>query len=179
MRPESDFTAPTAECPDPSRWRAYDSDTAEVEVIVLISALITALQPEIVVETGTAFGYTAEAIGLALQRNGHGHLHTVEVDHNRCAVALARCEGLPVTVHERSSMEWMPPGPVDFALFDSLFELRRSEYERFLPWFSARCVVAFHDTGPQHPLRESLDGLPLTYLPTPRGLAIGRVTLVT
>jgi hypothetical protein len=45
-----------------------------------------------------------------------------------------------------------------------------------------RTVVGFHDTGPQHPVRELLhpledEGLlaPI-YLPTPRGVCFARVT---
>jgi hypothetical protein len=36
----------------------------------LVAAFVRALQPETVLETGSAFGQTAEAIGRALAANG-------------------------------------------------------------------------------------------------------------
>lgn len=43
-------------------------------------ALVRALQPEHVVETGTHFGLGSCAIAAALLRNGHGRLTTIDVD---------------------------------------------------------------------------------------------------
>lgn len=43
-------------------------------------ALVRALQPEHVVETGTHFGLGSCAIAAALLRNGHGRLTTIDID---------------------------------------------------------------------------------------------------
>jgi predicted O-methyltransferase YrrM len=43
-------------------------------------ALIRALEPEHVVETGTHLGLGSCAIAAALLRNGHGHLTTIDID---------------------------------------------------------------------------------------------------
>ena len=178
---EARYTAPREDCPHPERWHSADPDSTEHEVTELVAAMVTALQPDFVVETGTAFGQTAEAIGRALQRNGQGRLVSLEVDPARVAASRARCEGLPVTVEQTPSLDYTPDSPVDFAWFDSLVDLRPEEFRRYLPHMHPRTVVGFHDTGPQHRVRDLLrpleaEGLitPL-YLPTPRGVCFARV----
>lgn len=182
MFPESVFTEPRLDCPHPEYWSSTDSDSTEVEVTELVGAFVRALQPELVVETGTAFGQTAEAIGRALKTNGHGRLVSFEVDPERVRLSRERCAGLPVEIREQSSLDWLPDGPVDFAWFDSLAHLRPEEFKRYHLWMHERTVVGFHDTGPQHPVRGLLDDMvasgdmpqPL-YLPTPRGVCFVRV----
>lgn len=147
-----------------------------------MAAFVRALQPETVLETGSAFGQTAEAIGRALAANGHGRLVTIEPDTHRAQATVDRCVGLPVLVRVCSSLDYVPEDALDFAWFDSLLELRPREFRRYLPFLSSRAVVGFHDTGPQHPVRQSLDPLvasgvlpPPLYLPTPRGVCFARI----
>jgi predicted O-methyltransferase YrrM len=153
----------------------------EVEVTELVAAMVRALQPDYVVETGSWTGDTTEAIGHALARNGHGELVSLEIDEEKAALAQARCGGLPVTVLNRSSMAWTPERPVDFAWFDSAPELRPQEFLRYSIAMHDRTVVGFHDTGEHHPVRGLLaplerDGiLAALYLPTPRGACFARV----
>lgn len=179
---EARFTSPNFDCPHPGYWTSTDDDSTEIEVTRLVAAFVTALQPELVIETGTAWGQTAEAIGMALRDNGHGRLVTLEPDGNRAFYSRTRCSGLPVEVLEVASLDHVPDAPVDFAWFDSLCELRPREFIRYLPYFSGRAVVGFHDTGPQHPVRGLLEALvsdgmlsPPLYLPTPRGVCFARV----
>lgn len=182
MFSEATFTTPRPDCPHPGRWTAPDAHSTECEVTELVAGFVRALQPDYVVETGTCWGQTAEAVGRALHTNGQGHLVTLEVEPTKVRESRRRCEGLPVTVLQTSSMTWTPEQPVDFAWFDSLCELRPKEFRRYLPWMHDRTVVGFHDTGPQHPVRGLLrpleeEGLiaPI-YLPTPRGVCFARVT---
>ena len=179
---ESRFSAPRPDCPHPERWHATDDQSTELEVTTLVAAMVTALQPDFVVETGTCIGNTTKAIGSALQANGQGELVSLEVNPKFIAVARERCRNLPVSVLEMSSMDYLPGRPIDFAFFDSLASLRALEFERYLPWMHSRTVVGFHDTGPHHSVRESLrpletKGLLLSplYLPTPRGVMFARV----
>jgi predicted O-methyltransferase YrrM len=179
---ESRFTNPRDECPTPGYWTSTDGDSTEREVTALIAAMVVALQPEFVVETGTAFGQTTEAIGGALEANRHGRLVSLETDPERVASSRKRCDGLPVEIRLESSLDYAPEHPIDFAWFDSLFYLRPLEFRRFLPWMHDRTVVGFHDTGSHHPVRGLLrpledEGLiaPM-YLPTPRGACFARVT---
>lgn len=177
MLREDVFTSPRLDCPHPEYWTATDGDSTEIEVTGLVAAFVRALQPETVLETGTAFGQTAEAIGRALQANGHGQLISLEPDPERAALARQRCQGLPVVILEAPSLSHTPNRPIDFAWFDSLLHLRADEFRRFRPWMHRRTVVGFHDTGPQHPVRRLLADLPLfpLYLPTPRGVCFARV----
>jgi predicted O-methyltransferase YrrM len=149
----------------------------EVEVLELVGAFVRALQPEVVVETGTHRGFGAEAIGQALARNGHGHLFTLEIDERLHAEASERVVGLPVTCLLMPAEDFTPPAPIDFAWFDSETNLRVSEFLRYRPLMHDRTVVGFHDTSPHHGYRPTLDalGIALLDLPTPRGVTFGRV----
>lgn len=180
---ESRFTTPRPDCPNPEYWHSDDDDSTEHEVTALVAAFVTALQPEYVVETGSAFGQTSEAIGKALKTNGHGRLVTLEVDPERVQLVQDRCEGLPVTVYQQESLTFVPDELIDFAWFDSLIHLRAQEFKRYTPWMSKRAVVGFHDTGPHHATRSYMrsiidNGLLVSpiFLPTPRGVCFGRVS---
>lgn len=178
---EARFTKPRPDCPNPERWTSDDADSTEREVSALVAAYVGALQPDLVLETGTAFGFTAQAIGRALENNGQGRLITLEIAPRRVELAKSVCSGLPVVVLQADSMHYSPPGKLDFLWIDSLFELRDQEIKRYRNWASKRCVIGIHDTGPQHPMQAKLAALvrqkvirePL-YLPTPRGVAFTR-----
>lgn len=174
---ESRFTRPRSDCPNPEYWTSTDSDSTEIEVSRLVAGFILALQPECVVETGTAFGQTAELIGKALQDNGHGKLYSLEVDSHRVNQSRIRCKGLPVEVVHQNSLDFMPGDPIDFMWIDSLEHLRPKEIAHFASRASSRCVVGIHDTGPHKTWRKNLEGLlvnPL-FLPTPRGVCFARL----
>lgn len=180
--PESTFTAPRPDCPNPDRWHATDAYATEDEVTALVAAMVVALQPDYAIETGTHIGNTAEAIGRALAVNGHGRLVTLEIDPVLADRAASRLAGLPVDVVHASSLAWLPDRPVDFAWFDCDAHRRQDAFTHLRPYMHDRTVVGFHDTGPQHPVRGYLDELvalgvlegPL-YLPTPRGVCFARV----
>jgi hypothetical protein len=182
LLPESTWTVPRADCPQPGRWHAPDAYATETEVSALVAAFVRALQPDFVVETGSWIGTTAAAIGRALRDNGQGELVSLETDLVKARVAARLCEGLPVQVANTSSLVWAPDRPVDFAWFDSDTAARPQEFRRYRPWMHSGTVVGFHDTGPQHPVRdllaplvaEGLLGAPL-FLPTPRGVCFARV----
>lgn len=148
----------------------------------LVAGFVRALQPDFVVETGSAFGQTAEAIGLALIANGHGVAVSLETDPERHEIAAARCANLPVDIVLASSLEWTPPAPIDFMWLDSLPDLRAPELRRFHEHAPARAVAGVHDTHTHASIRDDLDALaaaglidPPMYLPTPRGVAFARL----
>jgi hypothetical protein len=178
---EARWTRPRADCPHPEWWTAADADSAEAEVTELVAAFVRALQPELVLETGAAYGATAAAIGGALRRNGHGRLLTLEVDPARAAHAQRRCAGLPVEVLNVASLEYEPPAPLDFVWLDSLLELRAEEFLHFRPTMHAGTIVGFHDTGPHYEVRAAVDALAAegllrpVHLPTPRGATFAQV----
>jgi predicted O-methyltransferase YrrM len=111
---------------------------------------------------------------------GVGHLETLEVDPDHAEEARARLEGLPVTLHEVSSLDFVPPEPLDMIFFDSEYDIRPLEVVRFRSFASPRCVWALHDSR-HDGLQAALDHLRdddvvtgVLQLPTPRGLALGR-----
>lgn len=142
---------------------------------------VTALKPSFVLETGTAFGQTAEAVGRALAANGHGRLVTLEPDPDRLAMARLRVAGLPVSLLAESSLAWEPNELIDFMWLDSLPHLRSLEVQRFRQHASPSCVIGVHDTATHGSIADDLDILasdgvivPPLYLPTPRGVCFTR-----
>ena len=187
MTTEDRWTPPSEWCPSPHWWHSDpdDADPAEHEVTGLLIALIRATQPEVVVETGTATGTTAVAIGEQLQRNGQGWLWTVEIDREAAAAAQQACAGLPVTVACADSLAWEPPVPIDFAWIDSgPAAVRAEEIRRWQRKFRPGALVAVHDTAPNSG-REALTaalaevlsetGWRSLSLRTPRGMTIAQV----
>ena len=178
---ESRFAPPREHCPNPQWWHTVDVEATEFEVTEAVAGLVRALQPEYVVETGTASAQTAIAIGKALRANGHGRLVTLEVDSDLVRHGRALTRGLPVEVRHQPSLEFTPEHPVDFAWLDSLTHLRHLEYRRYYPHMHARTIVGFHDTAAHHPTRAYIDELEsegvvkAIDLPSPRGFTLGQV----
>jgi predicted O-methyltransferase YrrM len=187
MELESRFTQPRADCPHPERWHSPDSDSTEIEVSHLVASFVEALRPDLVVETGTAFGQTARLIGQVLD-GGDGHLVTFEIDPFRVGYAADQCNGLPVQIAPQPSLEGIQQmidgglaGKVGFAWLDSLFELRIPELRAIRPLLSAGAIVGIHDCG--EPGRTKYNnfsrdvaleadrlGFSRISLPTPRGV---------
>lgn len=181
MPRESDFTEPRPDCPHPEYWMSPGPSSTEVEVSRLVGAFVRALKPELVVETGTGLGQTAELIGQALARNGRGRLVSLETDPERVESSRQRCANLPVEVLQMPSLDYVPDQEIDFMWIDSLEELRPEEIRRFAAWASPRCVIGIHDTGPHKKLKTLIaelveNGLltPPLSLPTPRGVSFCR-----
>lgn len=187
MPSEDTYTRARPDCPHPERWSAYDEQATEWEVIDLVAALVGALQPDIVLETGTYNGWMAQRIGTSLAANGQGRLVTIETDADRHAHAVELCAGLPVDCVHGSSLDVTPEqvraiagnGHVGFVWLDSLVQLRVREFEHFGELFDTRTIVGIHDTAPHHgpwsqevrshPRLRSID------LPTPRGAILAQV----
>src|SRR5512139_1937795 len=178
LLPESTWTAARPDCPDPHLWHSTDDLATEHEVSRLVGAMVTALRPRVVIETGAHIGMTTVQIGLALAEAGRGHAYALEIKPEVAQEARERVIGLPVTVIEGDSTQWEPvDAPVDFMWLDSEPWLRAGEIRRFAHWSTNRTVIGVHDTGPQHVTRGYLDVLvtdgiiqPTVYLPTPRGV---------
>lgn len=176
---EDTFTRPHPGCPNPNYWHATDMQSTEIEVTELVAAFVRAIQPEYVVETGSCWGQTAQAIGEALKQNGHGRLVTLEPDERRAEFTRERCKGLPVTVYQVESLQFTPIHPIGFAWLDSLLELRVPEYHHLRPWMRPGTVVGFHDTAPNHGVYgdhvRALPGVGIIHLRTPRGVTFAQV----
>jgi predicted O-methyltransferase YrrM len=177
--PESRFTPPSALCPRPDFWTSNDIDATENEVLDMIHGLVRGLQPQLCIETGTYLGDGTRAIASALERNGHGVVHTFETHEDKVRAAAASLGDLRhrITFHNREVGDWTPPGPIDFAFFDSSFGARKLEFHNLSPFMTERTVVVFHDTAPHLGMRQLLDDMPVTLIdfPTPRGVSVGQL----
>lgn len=184
---ESDFTRGTRECPKPQHWTTWDAQGTEREVIEMVAGMIRGHQPEVVLETGTSRGFMTKAIAEALEQNGHGVVHTYEPDADVLQEAHQNWYSadeemvLPIIPYCQPSMVPWHGGDIDFAWHDSLIPLRVPEFEFYLPHYSERAVVCFHDTA-QHfgdwsvNLRRMLafHGFRSIDWPSPRGVVIAR-----
>ena len=174
---EDTWTPAREWCAKPHHWHAATADATEIEVTRLIAAFVGALQPDLVIETGTNTGQTSEAIGRALAANGHGRLVTCEIDTAMVWAARDRCKGLPVTVEQMQGVDYLPLEPVGFLFLDSHAHKRHLELEHFLPHLEAGAVIAVHDTASHHPvmdyLRPFIDAQRIVGLTlrTPRGVS--------
>lgn len=178
---EDRFTPANNFCQNPHYWHSVDPESTELEVSEMIGGLVRALQPELVIETGTAFAQTTEAIGRALKKNGHGRLVSLEIDENRIEPARQRCRRLPVEIVRGRSLDYTPPQSVDFLFFDSNPEERHLELKHFLPFVAPGTIVAFHDSAPHHVAYKYIqhlaeDGIirPI-FMHTPRGICLAEV----
>lgn len=199
METEDRFTPPRPGCMHPGRWHSPDADSTEAEVSALAQAFVRAIRPDLVVETGTAFGQTTDLMGQALMFGRYGgKLVSFELDAERVAYSRERCEDLGDTVQIRheSSIEGlevlcrqieaggMPR--IGFAWLDSLFALRLPELRIIEPWLADGAVVGIHDCGSPSMAKypgfamevndeaERL-GFDIINLPTPRGVTfLGR-----
>jgi hypothetical protein len=175
-----EIAEPSAWCPDAKLWRAFDTMSAEVEVLEFLAACVRVLKPKLVIDTGSFEGWSATYMGRALKENGRGRLITVEIDPELHAKTVARikAQGLEQVVECRlgSSLDIEGVEPVGLLFSDSAIEIRMQELEHFRPRLSSGSLVAVHDVMVAPQLLEGLKGLDwLTTLalPTPRGLAIG------
>lgn len=189
--PENRFLASNLndDCPkDADYWHSYNKNGAELEVAFLLGGIIRAIQPELVVETGTAWGDTAEQLGDAIALNGHGRLVTLEPNKRRQIYSYRRCRSLPVRCLRLRSLDWTPEKTevINFLFIDSDYESRMLEFRHFKPYMNKYSFVAWHDTGTQHAgkeypinqyikkLRDQGEIAPISF-PTPRGLCLARI----
>lgn len=168
-------STPTRDCPNPELWSCLDTDTCENEVLDFLKALVYALKPNYIVETGTAYGWSARAMGMTLHAWG-GKLDTCDPDEDKLHYEFPPC----VRYQAISSLDLVPEKEIDLLFLDSALELRVKEYFYFKPYLSPRAVVIIHDTGDTHSefktqvLSQLQNELDMVLLPTPRGLLIGR-----
>jgi len=182
---QREYHRPTPECPHPERWRMYDAQSAEVEVLEFLKAVVTTLKPELVVETGTFLAMSTIAIAEGLRQNGFGRVITCEADSVVFAKAKERIEasGLSPWIEARneSSLEMRVEGRIDLLYCDSEDNLREPEVRRFLPQVNPHGLVLIHDasshrkTVREAALRMEKEGLlSVVLLPTPRGLVVAQ-----
>lgn len=181
-----EMVTPTSVCITPQLWHAYDNMATEVEVLDLLYALVIALKPSVILETGCYHGHATERLLRAATVNGFGDVYTCDVDyksivatqnrvfHNYPRVTIKQMDGLSLI----AAMGYR----VEFAFLDSgPDEIRTAELRAIYPKLTAGGVVAIHDTGIHGFLREKYLGPVLRelnmqhiYFDTPRGVTLCR-----
>ncbi len=175
----------TPECPNPERWRMFDTMTAEVEVLEFLKCLMTTVKPGLVVETGTFLAVSTLYMAEGLKQNGSGKIITCEPDKEVFARAKEKIDGsgLRKFIESRceSSLETKVSGAIDVLFCDSLPELREPEVRHFLPQINPNGLILMHDasshlkTVRESAMRMEQEGLiSVVFLPTPRGLVIAQ-----
>jgi predicted O-methyltransferase YrrM len=175
----------TPECPHPSRWRMYDSMTAEAEVLEFLRTLVTTLKPNLIVETGAFLGVSTVWMAEGLRENGSGRIVSCELDPLVFAKAQEKiaASGLSewIDLRNMSSLELETTGQIDLFFSDSDIDVREKEVRLFLPRISPNGLILIHDTSSHRgtvrdaALRLEAEGLiSVVLLPTPRGLAIAQ-----
>jgi predicted O-methyltransferase YrrM len=143
---------------------AYNAETTEIEVLNWLHATICLLKPHNILETGSADGIGALALGSACKNNGFGKVYSVEIDPERCKRLerllknnalkeygqVVQCDS--ITFLRRTEIRF------DFAFFDSVCELAAREYAICIERDILQGVAVFHDTSPLRTL--SLKGWP-------------------
>jgi predicted O-methyltransferase YrrM len=182
---QAEYHRATPECPQPERWRMYDSMTAEYEVLQFLKTLVTTLKPQLVVETGTFSAVSTLWIAEALKENGFGKILSCEYDakvYARAAERIAK-SGLSdwIELRNESSLEMTVNGEIDIFFSDSDPPLREREVRRFLPQIKPTGVILMHDasshmkTVREAALKLEQEGLiSAVLLSTPRGLVLGQ-----
>ena len=132
---QAEYVEPTPECPHPGRWQMLDAQTAEVEVLDFLKALVLTTKPSLIVETGTFIGHSAIKMAEALKANGFGRIITVEFDPAIFAKARENIEasGLSKWIEYRnqSSLETKIDGMIDILFSDSDVPIREAGFGAF------------------------------------------------
>lgn len=172
---------PTAECPNPERWQMYDSMSAEVEVLNFLGQLVKTIKPNLIVETGTHLGFSAEYMGFAME--GKGNLLTCEINPDLAfrATESIRVAGLSevVDVICDSSLNLEVNENIDLLFCDSDHEIRIAEIEHFWDKLTPQSIIIVHDvnSGCHNEYRQRFiewakGRLSVVLFSTPRGLAL-------
>ncbi|MGH9510168.1 MAG: O-methyltransferase, partial [Terriglobales bacterium] len=182
---QPEYTPASPECPQPERWKMYDTMTAEVEVLQFLKGLVTTVKPNLVVETGSFMGISTLWIAEGLKQNGFGKVITCEYDPVVFAQARQRLDasglGSWIEYRNESSLEMKVEGTIDIFFSDSDLPIREQEVRRFLPQISPHGLILMHDAGSHYKivregaLRLENEGLvSVVLMPTPRGLVVAQ-----
>lgn len=135
------------------------------EVRFVLYSIARAIKPEVVVEIGSARGKSTCMLALACKQNRRGKVYAVDphtpnswtdvgvhdssynflIDRLRDYDLESWCEVIPATAGEVAKT-WSKNIDLFFIDGDHTYEGVKHDFETFQPWFSATCLVMFHDT---------------------------------
>jgi len=169
----------------------------ELEAGELLYSFVRGTKPEVVVETGTATGFSGLFLGCALRDNKFGKLYTIEFNTNLLARAKKRfedenisqfvnayqgnSEDFPEILHNLISKSTIPPfDTIDLLFLDADdghdYKHTINEYNNFRNKFTIKMII-LHDIlsfpGPRQVFDEvKHDWKYSMILPTARGLGV-------
>lgn len=143
---DADFVARLEDVRRELSTQAYQSAAPYSKKVLNQYALVRALQPEMVVETGVANGVSTSYVLLAMEKNGRGHLHSIDIgDPASVPPGLAPGWAVPErlrgrwTMHLGDTRKLLPPllerlGTLDLFIHDSLHTYEHMMFEFECAW---------------------------------------------
>lgn len=149
----------------------YDWFAAQV-----LYALVRAVKPRTVIEFSTSSGYSTTFIALALKRNDHGRLHTIDIDaqaQRAAAQWLGQNDLMShVDVHTGDCRDVVPSllrDDVDLVFIDTLhsFDIAEWYFAAVIPRLRPETLVHIHDVMPAEARVRIHGGPPFSIEPPP------------
>lgn len=134
-------------------WKCLELDSCEVEFGDFLWGLTRYLKPDIVVETGTCFGFSMCCVGLALKENGRGKIFSAEINSERCEISRRHvaslglgdfCEVIEVCSLSDDFLHLFADESIDFLFLDG--GSRVLEYEKLYSKVRAGGLIGLHDS---------------------------------
>lgn len=139
-------------------FHSLDGGSTELEYLNLLSALVLAAKPKMLLETGTGRGFGTISLACAIRANGFGHLHSLESGAGVQKDASDRLEAFDqnlkevVTFHTCDSLAFIQAWkgePFDFAFFDTDIAIRHKEFDALMEGgkLEEGALACFHDSS--------------------------------
>jgi len=130
----------------------------------ILQGLIRAEKPQVVVETGSASGWSACVMGCAMKGNGWGHLYAIDphittewndgmvhdtfpiMSRNLRKLGLEKIVTIVRQTSEEAARGWNHRIDLMFIDGDHSYEGVKKDWDLFRPHFHPFTVVVFHDT---------------------------------
>jgi predicted O-methyltransferase YrrM len=113
----------------------------------LLYGIVRAMKPEIVLELGTAYGYSTLHLAQGCKDNGLGKVYTIEIDEKRYNAAIQNAEEVELT--DWIKFHRIPPNElaIDLAFLDAVHRANDIiEYLEYIkPRLSQGGIVVVHD----------------------------------